>query len=147
VFVVMNVYGWYSWLQKKSSNGKTQTPHISSVSRDEVFVSLLALSLLALGLGQFLRRFTNAAVPEVDALLTALSLIAIWMQARKYRENWLVWLLADVLYVGLFLNRKLWLTAALYLVFCGMAVQGWREWNAAYLLNTNLQTKENDLEH
>jgi nicotinamide mononucleotide transporter len=147
VFVVMNVYGWYAWLHGTSDNETTQRRHISSISRDEIFASLLALAVMALGLGQFLRRFTNAAVPDVDALLTAFSLVAIWMQARKYRENWLVWLVADVLYVGLFLNRKLWLTAALYLVFCVMAVQGWREWNAAYILNQQSFSKEDALEH
>lgn len=136
VFVVMNIYGWYAWLHgtsvQENNALRPSERHISSLSRDELFGSILAVAVLAITIGQFLRHFTNAAVPDMDALLTALSLVAIWMQARKYRENWLVWLLADILYVGLFINRRLWLTAVLYLVFCGMAIQGWREWNKEF---------------
>jgi nicotinamide mononucleotide transporter len=122
------------------TNEQSAKRRISSIPREELLLSLVSGVIAGIALSIFLKRFTNAAVPEMDAALTALSLVAVWMQARKYRENWLVWLLADVFYVGLFFNRQLWLTSALYLVFCGMAVLGWREWNHQI-------QKENALEH
>jgi nicotinamide mononucleotide transporter len=137
VFVVMNVYGWYEWLRGGAQHKKRR---ISVISQAELLVSVISGGIAGVALSIFLKRFTNAAVPEMDAALTALSLVAVWMQAQKYRESWLVWLFADVLYVGLFFNRQLWLTSALYLVFCIMAVLGWREWN-------HQMQKENALEH
>lgn len=149
VFVVMNVYGWYEWLHgqrhEQSSGAQASTRRISPIPQDKLLLSGTIGVMLAVGIAVYLRRFTNAAVPEFDAALTALSLVAIWMQARKYRENWLVWLAADVAYVGLFVNRQLWLTAALYLVFCGMAIVGWREWNAIMNRPIHRQTSAGDL--
>jgi nicotinamide mononucleotide transporter len=94
------------------------------------FVPMLigTTALTALGTALFLKYFTDAALPEMDALLTSMSLCAMWMQAQKYCENWLVWALADVLYVGMFYGKSLWVTAALYAVFTVMAVIGYFQW-------------------
>ena len=141
VFVGMNLFGWYEWLHPNASTSEQPAKQrISSIPQQELLISLVSGGITGVALSIFLKRFTNAAVPEIDAALTALSLVAVWMQARKYRESWLVWLVADVLYVGLFFNRTLWLTGALYLVFCLMAVLGWREWN-------HQMQQENALEH
>jgi nicotinamide mononucleotide transporter len=53
------------------------------------------------------------------------------MMTRKYVECWLVWIVADVAYVAMFIYKSLWLTAGLYLVFCVLAVVGWRQWRAS----------------
>jgi nicotinamide mononucleotide transporter len=53
------------------------------------------------------------------------------MMTRKYVECWLVWIVADVGYVAMFIYTSLWLTAGLYLVFCVLAVVGWRQWRAS----------------
>lgn len=137
VFVGMNVFGWYEWLRGGEQREKRR---ISSIPKNELLLSIVCGVIAGFAITMFLKRFTNAAVPEMDAALTSMSLVAVWMQARRYRENWLMWLFADILYVGLFFNRQLWLTSALYLVFCGMAVLGWREWN-------QIMKKENALEY
>ena len=64
----------------------------------------------------------------VDMSLTAASLAAQWMLTRKLLENWLVWIVADVVYVGMFTYKELQLTAVLYAIFLGLAVMGWLEW-------------------
>jgi nicotinamide mononucleotide transporter len=125
VFCGMNGYGWYEWLyggEKRTERMITRLPMR--------FVPMLigTTALTALGTALFLKYFTDAALPEMDALLTSMSLCAIWMQAQKYCENWLVWALADVLYVGMFYGKSLWVTAALYAVFTVMAVIGYFQW-------------------
>ena len=76
----------------------------------------------------YLRSIHDAA-PFLDSVTTVLSIAALYMQTRKYIEHWLVWIVADVVYIYLYIARDLRLTAILYLLFLLMCVQGWREWN------------------
>ena len=64
----------------------------------------------------------------MDSLLTSFSIAAQWMQTRKLLESWLVWLAVDVLYVGMFLYKELYLTAGLYTVFIVLAAMGFVQW-------------------
>lgn len=125
VFCAMNAYGWFQWLyggEKRAERIITRLP--AWMIAPSVLATALCAALFAFLLG----RFTNAALPEMDAFLTSMSLCAVWMQARKYCENWLVWLVADVLYVGMFFYKSLWLTCGLYVVFTVLAFLGYRQW-------------------
>ena len=73
-------------------------------------------------------RATDAALPYMDSSLTAASLAAQWMMTRKYVENWLVWIAVDVVYVPMFIYKRLYPTAALYAVFLVLAAMGWVQW-------------------
>ena len=125
VYAVLSVYGWYQWLhggQGGTALRVTRTP--SRVAR-----RLLAIAVVGSGvLGTLLHRTTDAALPFLDSSLSATSLVAQWMMTRKLLENWLVWIGVDVLYVGMFLYKELYITAALYAVFLGLAVRGYTDW-------------------
>jgi nicotinamide mononucleotide transporter len=72
--------------------------------------------------------WTDAAQPWLDAALTGFSLVAqLWM-AQKRLQCWALWMVLDVIFVGLFLYKGLYLTAALYALFTLIAVRGWLEW-------------------
>jgi nicotinamide mononucleotide transporter len=75
--------------------------------------------------------WTDAALPWLDAMLAALSLVAQWWQARRHIATWWLWIIVDVVYVGMYLVKSLDVTAGLYLVFVGLAVMGLRAWTAA----------------
>jgi nicotinamide mononucleotide transporter len=79
-------------------------------------------------LGWSFARFTDAALPYLDSALTAVSLVAQWMMTRKLLEHWLVWIAVDLVYVPMYVSRQLYPTAALYLVFLGLAVAGYLAW-------------------
>jgi nicotinamide mononucleotide transporter len=64
----------------------------------------------------------------VDASTTSFSLVAQFMQTRKWMENWLLWMLIDVVYVAMYVSQGLWLTSLLSAIYLGLAVLGWREW-------------------
>src|SRR4029079_8447705 len=92
---------------------------------------LLVLGLSAAGtafLGWYLAAQTPSTVPWGDAVTTVLSLGAQWLMSRRYLENWWVWIVADVIYVPLYLAKGLTVTAVLYAVFLLMCVAGLRGW-------------------
>lgn len=125
VYLVLAGYGWWAWLY----GGAAHTPlRVQRASRGVLAVAAAAGGIFAFGAGFALHRFTDAAVPWVDSALTGASLVAQYLMTRKYLESWPVWVAADVAYVALFLNRRLYLTALLYAIFVGLAVYAWREW-------------------
>jgi len=132
----ISVYGWWHWLTggRGAGNGGDAPAATLPVTRLPrawwpAVVGLTALA--AWGIGHLLATQTNAAIPYLDAALTATSLTAQWMLTRKYVENWLLWIAVDVVYVPTYLSRALPVTAVLYAVFLVLAVLGWREWRRA----------------
>lgn len=125
-FFSISVYGWYHWLY--GGEGKTAP----RVSRTGPRVALLAAAAWVVGtalLWWVLVRFTAApSLPLVDAALSVASLIAQWMLSRKLLENWLIWIAADVCYVGFFLALGLVPTAVLYVILTGVATKGYFDW-------------------
>ena len=89
---------------------------------------LAACALLWPATGLFLKTFTDTDVPWWDAFPTALSVVGQFLLGRKFIENWAVWIVVNVVSVGLFAYKGLWLTVALYTVFIALSVVGWREW-------------------
>lgn len=125
VYFALSLYGWYEWLY----GGENRTElHVSRVTRS------LGLKLLLIGLasaallGTILARLTDASLPYLDSATTSTSLVAQWMMTRKILENWAVWVVVDVVYVGMFIFKKLYLTAGLYAVFLVLAVMGFIQW-------------------
>ena len=127
-FAVFLTYGWINWRRHAADEGAI---HIAPLSRGKLLRDL-AIGLcggLALGAGMHL--FTDASLPWLDAVLTGLSLVAQWWQARRHVATWWLWIAVDVVYVGTYLFKSLHVTAALYVLFLGLAVLGLRAWRAA----------------
>jgi nicotinamide mononucleotide transporter len=125
VYAVLSVYGWYQW--RYGGQGHTTLRVTRTTPGVAVRLLLIAAGASAL-LGTLLHRTTDAALPFLDSTLSSTSLVAQWMMTRKLLENWLVWIAVDVLYVGMFLYKELYVTAALYAVFLVLAVRGWVDW-------------------
>ncbi|MDH4873611.1 nicotinamide riboside transporter PnuC [Pseudomonas sp. BN515] len=125
VYAGLQLYGWWQW-----TRGGTQHDgrRVSRLSVQSLGLGLLAGALGSLGLGYAMANWTDAAAPWWDAALTAFSLVAQFWMAHKRLECWVLWIVVDVLFVGLFLSKELYLTAALYGLFTLLAVQGWRTW-------------------
>lgn len=125
IYAVLSIYGWYEWLH----GGEHRTA--LRVTRTSPRLGALLTGIAIVGsaaLGTLLSRTTDAALPFMDSFLSSTSLVAQWMMTRKKLENWLVWIGVDVLYVGVFIYRHLYITAALYAVFLALAVRGYVDW-------------------
>jgi nicotinamide mononucleotide transporter len=125
VYVGLIVYGWYSWLHGGEGH---RALRVSRVSRPlGLILGVLGAAAAAI-IGYWLRARTDEALPYLDGVTTSFSLVAQWMQARKYLENWIVWVAVDVVYIGMALSQSLMLTALLYAVYVGLAMLGFRDW-------------------
>jgi nicotinamide mononucleotide transporter len=124
VYMTLGFLGWYRWVRGGPAHSALRirfTP-----ARTAAMLGLFVTAATP-GLTVYLRAIGDSS-PFLDAVTTALSIAAQYMQTRKYLEHWAVWIVADVVYIGLYIVRGLHLTALLYLVFLLMCIQGWREW-------------------
>lgn len=136
-FAILQVYGWWVWLAQKTRN--TQTVDSGEVRVQAVTLKALVTGLLlavvgSVVLGSLMARLTDAALPYVDASLTAFSLVAQYWTARRYIASWWLWIVVDVVYVGMFLFKGLYATSGLYALFVALAVIGLRDWSRAATL-------------
>ena len=129
LFVGISAWGWWQWLRGRGSNAENVL-RIRLMAADGVLRVLAVWCVGALALGMALARWTDSDVPFLDALPTAGSVLGQWMLARKYLENWWVWIAVNTLSVLLFGWKGLWLTALLYVALAVMAVAGLRGWKA-----------------
>nr|WP_314569582.1 nicotinamide riboside transporter PnuC [uncultured Pseudomonas sp.] len=125
VFAFLQGYGWWRWSKGGLDHGRV---HVARLTSRELLMSLFAGVLGAVFLGAVMSSFTDAAVPWLDACLTAFSLVASVWAARKYVSSWLLWIVLDSLYVAMYLHKGLHLTAGLYAGFVVLALYGYRAW-------------------
>ncbi|KFC76528.1 nicotinamide riboside transporter PnuC [Massilia sp. LC238] len=125
VFIGASVWGWYQWLHGAGD----QQLVVTRLKSAGWGWSIAAWAIGFVLLSQFLDRLTDTDVPHADGFLTAGSLVGQLLLGRKKVENWLVWIVVDVLYVGLYIYKDLHLTAILYGVFVVLAWTGWRAWS------------------
>ncbi|MCZ8203916.1 nicotinamide riboside transporter PnuC [Gemmatimonas sp.] len=125
VYFLLSLYGWWHWTRGGAPHAPvvvTRTPASLAVVLGAIVLGTWVL------LATITSRIPGAALPWLDAILVAISLVAQWMMTRKLLENWLLWIAVDVAYIGLFVNRGLPLTALLYAVFLCLAALGYVQW-------------------
>ncbi|PVY43844.1 nicotinamide riboside transporter PnuC [Pontibacter virosus] len=124
-YIITSFYGWYEWLY----GGKGHTERkVTRVGQRELWVMIALVAVFSASLGYFLDNYTDADLSYTDSATTAVSLMAYWMMAKKRLENWLVWLAVDVVYIGVFTYKELYLTALLYFIFLILATMGYLDW-------------------
>lgn len=128
VFIALGGWGWWQWLRGTVASGEALR-----VRRMGARARLLALALTAAAwplLGALLDHVTDSDVPYLDALPTVGSITGQVLLARKWVDNWPVWLAVNAVSVALFAVKGLWLTVLLYTLFAVLSVVGWRAWAA-----------------
>ena len=125
-FAIVALWGWWQWLRGTQADGAELKVRSLPTRARWWLIAALAAAWPATGL--FLKTFTNTDVPWWDAFPTAASVIGQWLLGRKYIENWLAWIVVNIVSVGLFAYKGLWLTTLLYSLFIAMSVIGWRAW-------------------
>lgn len=126
----MSIYGWYYWLHPKEDG---TAPPITRASQRENLIGI-GILLAAFGLVYFvLLNYTSSNVPLIDSITTAIFFVGMWFMARKNIENWIYWIIGDLISIPLYLYKGLGLTSFQYVVFTGLAIAGYVSWRKKLL--------------
>ena len=124
-YLAMTVYGFIAWMRHKTQTKELPIRHMPK---------RMAFIWLGAGMGIWaiiyfvLSRFTNSTVPVADAFTTAFSIVGIWALARKYLEQWFVWIVVDVVTSALYFYKDIPFKASLYALYVIIAVFGYFKW-------------------
>ena len=125
-YVVMGIYGWSQWSASNASNPSFIVNTWSKYQHMIAISIILALSLLS---GFLLERYTDAALPFLDALVSWGAVVATYMVAKKLLENWIYWFVIDATSIFLFIERGLWLSAILFATYLVIIFFGYQSWS------------------
>ncbi|MDP6376471.1 MAG: nicotinamide riboside transporter PnuC [Pseudomonadales bacterium] len=126
-YVVMNAYGWYFWLYR----GERSTDDELLITHMPRHLTATIGSLVVLGtlvMGWWFDTRTDADLAYWDSATTTMSFAAMWMSARKYIENWVVWLVVDAIATVMYFYKNIPFYGLLYGIYLAMAFWGWRAW-------------------
>lgn len=125
ICLVLMIYGWYEWLHGGAHRTElpvTKTPRWAWTAG--VISGLIGSAIVIV----IQLRYTDNPAPYVDSSLLVWSLVAQWMTARKWLENWILWIVINTVSVPLYVTRDLWITAILYIGLWILAIFGYRAW-------------------
>lgn len=127
-FLILNLYGWVNWRRSRAQAGEVVVLTLGWPAR----AGWLAGSGLAIAAwGELMHRWTDAAAPWWDAGVAITSVVAQLLLSRRYLENWVLWILVDIVAVPLFAARGLWFTSGIYVVLLGLSIWGLIDWHRA----------------
>ena len=135
-YFVMSIYGWYIWTRKKD-NPETQITSIKSKEKKAsiiIFVSSLMFTYLVY---VYFDKW-DSVTAYIDNLTTAIFFVGMWLMAKRKIENWIFWIVGDIISVPLYFYKGLTFTSLQYLIFTFIAIAGYYSWKKT--LNKSHQT-------
>ena len=126
-YTLAALYGLYVWKFRKSKNLKQELP-ISHMPRRQYLPATVGF-FVAWGVVYYiLITWTNSTVPVLDSFTNALSFVGLWALARKYLEQWLFWIVVDVVCCVLYIQKGIPFKAGLYGLYVLIAIAGYYKW-------------------
>ncbi len=128
-YTLAAVYGYASWKfgGGKDGSAAVELP-ITHMRKSHILPSVLAFLAAWAAIYWILVSFTNSDVPVTDSFINALSFVALWALARKYVEQWLIWIVIDVISCFLYAYKGIPFKGALYGLYAVIAIMGYRKW-------------------
>ena len=127
-YLVASIYGWYFWTNTKGDRPQIK---ITKLTRSEWFITG-GLGILSFILIRFGLDYTDSDVPTWDSITTSTAIVGMWLMARKKLENWIAWIITDLIAVPLYYYKDLYLTSFQFLVFTILAFMGYFAWRKTY---------------
>ncbi|MBS1731374.1 MAG: nicotinamide mononucleotide transporter [Bacteroidetes bacterium] len=128
-YVVMSLYGWYHWILKK---GESYKYPIQWCGRFEYIMGGLFF-IIGWGTIYFvLKNYTNSNVPVLDSFVSSSAITAMWWMALRKIDNWIAWIISDLVAIPLFFYKHLVLFTLMYVLFLVLAIAGLLEWMKKY---------------
>ena len=136
-YLVMAVYGWYSW---KYGNIKAQNEQlqITTYGITNNFKIIGILILISIVLGYIMANYTSADFAYLDTFTTVFAVFATYMLAKKVLENWIYWVVIDTVSIYIYIQKGFYLTAVLFAIYTVLACVAYIQWKKEY---KNLELK------
>ncbi len=126
IFLILNIYGWWTWRNYRNEQHNENKALILSKNGWVIVVSTI---LLVTPLwGYTMLRYFNADFAYFDAFTTVGSLVAQYLLAKKYIENWLVWIIVDIVAIGVYTFKGLFFVTFLFMVYLVLCTKGYLDW-------------------
>jgi nicotinamide mononucleotide transporter len=127
-FLIVQVYGLWQWRRSQRDAGEVVVERLTNAARLGWAAGIV---LAILGWGWLMHRFTDASFPWWDASVAMISVAAQYLMSVRKLENWWLWILANIVSIGLYAAKALWITTGLYVLLLGVSVVGLARWRAA----------------
>jgi nicotinamide mononucleotide transporter len=124
-FFVVQIYGWWVWYHARDNAGLVKVELMSARTR-VAWVGVIVIATIAEG--WYLANYTSDSAPWMDANTTAMSVVAQYLLSIRKIENWILWIVTDVVQIGLYYWKGLYPTAGLYILFLILSCVGLYEW-------------------
>lgn len=124
-FFVVQVYGWWNWYQARGGDGLIRVETLSQASRLAWCGAIVAGTVVE---GWYLAQYTTDSAPWMDANTTAMSVVAQYLLSVRRIENWVLWIVTDVIQIGLYAWKGLYPTTILYALFLVISIFGLLAW-------------------
>ena len=125
IYAAIAAYGWLYWRTKAVTGSRSPVGKLSK--KEWLLLNTIGIILVIL-VAQLQVNFLPTDVPFLDSSIFIFGLLAQWMQAKKKIENWLYWIVLNLISAGIYWYKDLQITAVLYLILTGLACFGWLQW-------------------
>ena len=127
-FFAAQGWGWWLWLRVGGDDSKVEVRWLDWRSR---WVWLVAMAAISVNLAWLMEKYTTASAPWIDTPIAVFSVGAQILLAFRRIENWVLWVVIDIVSIWLYIMRDLEPTAGLYGGFLVMSLFGLKEWTEA----------------
>ena len=128
-YALAATYGYVVWkFGKRNNQGTKEELPITHFKQSQILPAILAFLVIWLIIYEILVLFTNSDVPITDSFANALSFIGLWALARKYLEQWIIWIIVDIVLSALYIYKGIPFKAGLYALYVIMAIAGYHKW-------------------
>lgn len=125
IYILLNIFGWIMW--SRHPQNQTVTPTLL-LSNKGIILSLIVTICGTFLLGYFMSTFTDADLSYFDAFTTSGSLVAQFLLAKKYLQNWLLWILVDLVAIPVYLYKGLYYFSFLFFIYLLICIWGYISW-------------------
>ena len=136
-YFVMSIYGWYHWTRKKGSQVEFPIAVMNNKEKGIAFVFFSGTIIFVIIVYAYFNKFTTW-YSYIDTLLTGLFFVGMWLMAKRKIENWIFWIIGDIISIPLYFIKGFTFTSLQFLIFTIVALYGYLEWKKI-LNNSNIQ--------
>nr|WP_315195222.1 nicotinamide riboside transporter PnuC [uncultured Flavobacterium sp.] len=137
-YFIMSIYGWYHWTRKKNNIDEFPISTMNGKERVIAVIIFVLTIVFVVVIYLYFNKFTSW-YSYLDTLLTAIFFVGMWLMAKRKIENWIFWIIGDLLSIPLYFAKGYTFTSFQYIVFTIIAVYGFLEWKKILNSSQNLE--------